>query len=85
MAILHSESSADRAISVEEFIALKNTDEITYYNYSLLQYLNGFDMFLTNILYDYEEELQDMTITITFNSKERIKYQYKPELLVFDL
>ena len=85
MAILHFESSADRAISVEEFIALKNTDEITYYNYSLLQYLNGFDMFLTNILYDYEEELQDMTITITFNSKERIKYQYKPELLAFDL
>ena len=46
MAIKGSMSS-DLTVSVQDFIALRPSDEITYYNYSILEYLNGFDMFIT--------------------------------------
>ena len=46
-------------ITVEEFIASRSKDDVTYYNYSILEYLNGFEMFITNILYDYEDEFND--------------------------
>ena len=31
--------SSDLAVSVQDFIALRSSDEITYYNYSILEYL----------------------------------------------
>ena len=77
--------SADTTITVEDFIALRSSDDITYYNYSILEYLNGFDMFITNILYDYQDELDEMTQTVALTAKEQAKYRYKPYLFAFDL
>ena len=62
---------ADKTISVQDFIALRTSDEITYYNYSILEYLNGFDMFVTNLLYDYDDELQDISVVVTLTDIER--------------
>lgn len=42
--------SADKTITVQEFIAIRTTDDVTYYNYSIVEYLHGFDMFITNLL-----------------------------------
>ena len=77
--------SADTTITVEDFIALRSSDDITYYNYSILEYLNGFDMFITNILYDYQDELDEMTQTVALTAKEQAKYRYKPYLFAFDI
>lgn len=77
--------SSDLAVSVQDFIALRSSDEITYYNYSILEYLNGFDMFVTNLLYDYQDEFDDIAVTISFTPVERAKYRYKPYLLAYDL
>ena len=71
---------ADKTISVQDFIALRTSDEITYYNYSILEYLNGFDMFVTNLLYDYDDELQDISVVVTLTDIGRAKYRYKPYL-----
>lgn len=85
MATLQGVANTDSAISVEEFIDLQSTDDVTYYNYSILEYLNGFDVFLTNLLYDYEDEFQDVALTIQLNDLEKFKYRYKPYLLAYDL
>ena len=77
--------SSDLAVSVQDFIALRSSDEITYYNYSILEYLNGFDMFVTNLLYDYQDEFDDIAVTISFTPVKRAKYRYKPYLLAYDL
>lgn len=77
--------SADTTVTVEDFIALRSSDDITYYNYSILEYLNGFDMFVTNLLYDYQDELDEMTMTISLSPKEQAKYRYKPYLFAFDI
>lgn len=77
--------AADTTQTVQEFIALRSSDEITYYNYSILKYLNGYDLFITNLLYDYEDEINDMAITLQLTDKERAKYKYKPWLLSYDI
>lgn len=76
---------ADEAISVQDFIALRTSDELTYYNYSIIQYLNGFDMFITNLLYDYEDEFLESAVTLKLTDVEKAKYRYKPYLLSYDI
>ena len=85
MAIIGDAVKADKTITIEDFIALRNSDEITYYNYSIVEYLNGYDMFVTNLLYDYEEELKSMAVTVELSDRERLKYRYKPNVLAYDL
>ena len=78
--------SADLAISVQDFIALRTSDEITYYNYSIVEYLDvGFDMFVTNLLYDYQDELEDIAVTVSLTPIEQAKYKYKPYLFAYDV
>lgn len=81
----YSTMKSDQTITVQDFIAMKNSDEITYYNFSIVEYLNGYDMFITNILYDYEDELKDLCIYIKLSDVERLKYRYKPYLFAYDL
>jgi len=81
----YSTMKSDQTITVQDFIAMKNSDEITYYNFSIVEYLNGYDMFITNILYDYEDELKDLCVYIKLSDVERLKYRYKPYLFVYDL
>lgn len=78
-------AKADKTYTVQDFISLRTSDEITYYNYSILEYLNGFDMFVTSLLYDYEDELSEMAVTVNLNEKERLKYRYKPYLFAYDI
>lgn len=81
----YSTMKSDQTITVQDFIAMKNSDEITYYNFSIVEYLNGYDMFITNILYDYEDELKDLYVYIKLSDVERLKYRYKPYLFAYDL
>ena len=75
----------DKTISVQDFIAMRTSDEITYYNFSIVEYLNGYDMFITNLLYDYDDEFKDLTIYVKLTDVEKLKYRYKPYLFAYDL
>ena len=83
--IIEGSAKADKTYTVQDFIELGTSDEITYYNFSILEYLNGFDMFVTNLLYDYEDEITDLAVTIRLSDIERAKYRYKPYLLAYDI
>lgn len=85
MATLLSSAKADLTYTVQDFIDLRSSDEITYYNYSILEYLNGFDMFITNLLYDYEDELNGLAVIVRLSDVEKIKYRYKPWLFSYDV
>lgn len=82
---INGSASADKTVSVQDFIALRSSDEITYYNYSILEYLNGFDMFVTNLLYDYQDELDEMVKIVKLTPIEKAKYRYKPYLFAYDI
>ena len=81
----YSTIKSDQTITVQDFITMRNSDEITYYNFSIVEYLNGYDMFITNVLYDYEDELKDLCVYVKLNEVERLKYRYKPYLFAYDL
>lgn len=85
MAINSNTVTAATTNTVEDFIAMSGSDELTYYNYSLVEYLNGYDMFITNILYDYEDEFNDQVVTLQLTDREKAKYKYKPYLLAYDI
>ena len=80
-----SSITAAKTMTVEDFISLGSSDEVTYYNYSLLEYLNGYEMFITSILYDYEDEISDAVILVALTEEERAKYRYKPYLFAYDI
>ncbi len=81
----YSTLKSDQTISVQDFIAMRTSDEITYYNFSIVEYLKGYDMFITNLLYDYDDEFQDLTIYVKLTDVENLKYRYKPYLFAYDL
>lgn len=81
----YSTLKSDQTISVQDFIAMRTSDEITYYNFSIVEYLNGYDMFITNLLYDYDDEFKDLTIYVKLTDVEKLKYRYKPYLFAYDL
>lgn len=83
--IFSRNTQADKTYGVQDFIDMRSSDQITYYNYSILEYLNGFDMFVTNLLYDYEDEILDKAVTIKLSDKDKIKYRYKPYLFAYDI
>lgn len=76
---------SDQTYSVSQFIDMKSSDEVTYHNYAILEYSNGIEFAVTNILYDYEDELIDSSSFVKLNDKEFAKYKYKPWLLAYDL
>lgn len=79
----------ERTATVEDFIDMGDTDDITYANFSILVKCIGENSIVQyaqdNIIYDYLPELNERTVTLTMNDNEFIKYRYKPKLLAYDL
>lgn len=83
--MINSSSKADETYTVDQFVDMKSSDEITYYNFSILGYLSGIEISMTSILYDYQDELDDLTKVLILKDAEMRKYMYKPWLLAYDI
>ena len=55
--IVNNQTVADTTFTIEEFIASKDSDEITNDKFTIAKYMSGIELPITNLLYDYEEEL----------------------------
>lgn len=79
----------ERTATIEDFIDMGDTDDITYANFSILVKCIGENSIVQyaqdNIIYDYLPELNERTVTLTMTDNEFIKYRYKPKLLAYDL
>ena len=49
MADIGFAGSADKTTTVQEFIAIRTTDDVTYYNYSIVEYLKPTNSVRTNV------------------------------------
>lgn len=78
-------AKADETYSVTDFIGMRSTDENTYYNYSILDYEDGYEYLITSLLYDYQDELESAASTVKLTDEEFVKYKYKPWLLAYDV
>lgn len=71
--------------TLDDFISMKISDDMTYYNFSLLEVINGVEHLDTNLVEMYLPELESQCITVKLSDEELNKYRYFPDLLSYDL
>lgn len=74
-----------QTVTLEDFISYRNIDNMTYYNFSILEVINGVEHLDHNLVEDYLPHLLTTCETITFSDEEYKKYMYNPDLLAYDL
>ena len=80
----------EKTSSVEEFIEMGSADDITYYNFSILEKYTSEDGIsieyaMSNIIYDYMTEIMDKVVELELSDDDYTKYRYKPKLLAYDV
>ena len=79
----------ERTSTVEDFIDMGASDQITYKNFSILVKFvsesSVVEYAQDNIIYDYMDEIMERTVDYEFSDLEYIKYRYKPKLLAYDI
>ena len=71
--------------TLEQFILMKSTDDMTYNNFSIYDYIDGQKVLDRNIVDDYLEELVKLSSIVELNTEEYKKYKYSPDLLAYDI
>lgn len=74
--------------TISQFIDLKNSDAITYKNYSILQKSlkdSSIIYSIDNVIYDYMDEINPYKKLVGLSDMEVVKYRYKPKLFAYDI
>lgn len=71
--------------TLEEFIAMRNNDDLTYFNFSIIEKINGIKLLDHNLIEDYLDELVSISINCELNRDQYNKYKYSPDLLSYDV
>lgn len=74
--------------TIDQMIGLKNSDSITYKNFSILQKSLQDDSLvysIDNVIYDYMDEINQYKRLVGFSDMEVVKYKYKPKLFSYDV
>jgi len=79
----------EKTVTIEEFIEMGAADEITYHNFSILAKFvdenSEIQYAITNVIYDYMEDLLSRAVTLELSNDDFTKYKYKPKLLAYDI
>lgn len=77
---------SDKTSTIEAFIESSEYESISYNALSLFEKFDDEIYMIThNVLNDYIEELEDLSVTVTLTDEEYNKYLYKPKLLSYDV
>lgn len=71
--------------TLEEFIAEKYNDQLTYRNFSILEKIDGIEVVSQCLVDDYLQELDKISLKITLSNDEYRKYKYAPDILAYDV
>lgn len=58
---------------------------LNYYNTSILDKIDNIEYSTHNIIYDYMEELDEVSYTVLLTDLEYLKYEYRPDLMSYDI
>lgn len=80
-------STYDPALTftLEDFIDMKISDEMTYYNFSIIENINNIEYLDHNLIEDYLPELNKLCIPVSLTSEQFKRYKYAPDLLAYDV
>ena len=72
--------------TLSDFIAMKDQDELTYANFSIMNRSLSTEFVEQNILDYYLKELKSLCVKVnSITPEEKIKYIYAPDLLAYDI
>ena len=71
--------------TLDDFISMQISDDMTYYNFSILEVIDGVEHLDSNLVEIYLEELKSQCISVQFSEEELKKYKYNADLLAYDL
>ena len=71
--------------TLDDFISMQISDDMTYYNFSLLEVIDGVEHLDSNLVEIYLEELKSQCISVQLSEEEIKKYKYNPDLLSYHL
>lgn len=72
---------------LQDFIDTNTRNRISYNKFCLFdKSSDGLNNIISyNILNDYLEELEKMSVTVSLTNEQYLKYKYKPKLLSYDI
>lgn len=73
-----------KTYTLEQFIAMKNSDNMTYNNFSIYGKIDGQQILESNIVDEYLDELVKICSIVQLSTDEYKKYKYAPDLLAYD-
>lgn len=79
------QSKAAETYTVEEFINMQQTDQMTFRNFSLFEVINDVEIYDHNLIEDYLSELDKICLSVSLSIEEQKKYRYFPDLLAYDI
>lgn len=88
MSVFNQISEPQETYTLDQFISLKDSDKITYPKYSIMERsLTNPELVysIDNVIYGYMDELKRYRKIVTVGMNDKIKYQYKPKLLSYDI
>lgn len=71
--------------TISDFINQNSSEVITYNSLSIIQRLDDIEYPYHNVIYDFLDELIQLSQLVTLNSTEVARYKYRPDLLSYDL
>lgn len=74
-----------KTYTLDDFIACKSTDDLTYYNLSIIEVVEGVEHTDHNLVESYLSELLQLCLTVELTTAEYKKYKYHPDLLAYDI
>lgn len=86
--MIKASSGPESTYTLSQFIALKDSDQITYRNFSILERsLSDPNIVysINNVIYDYMDELKSYCKLVSVSDLDKIKYKYKPKLLSYEI
>lgn len=81
----YSNGSVETTHTINEFIAQKNQDEISFRNFSTFDLINGTEYLIKNVIDDYMDELLSICIDVDLTRDQYVRYKYSPDLLAYDI
>lgn len=71
--------------TLEHFIQMQHSDELTYRNFSILEVVDDLEFIDHNLVEDYLDELESICIPCELTDDQYKKYKYSPDLLAYDV
>lgn len=74
-----------KTYTLEQFISMKSTDDMTYNNFSIYGVIDGQKILESNLIDEYLDELVKLSNIVQLSAEEYKKYKYSPDLLAYDV